>query len=304
MRCLLVYAFALWGLASASFAQQITQHPVIAQLTSDGVAVGGGESLTLGPPVVTPDMSADAQRQSLTRLVGSRQLDRFMRDSVVAPFELDIQTVRDANNRAKVRRLDLAFAAHASLQLIHERELLSKVFGGEDASRRMQQSGFETYGEPVDKQATPTAGAPPQGRLIPSLYRYRFPLLEKVVVSGLVAGQGLSIDGALQQSAVTPADKVDDPANPSVWQAIPRGVETDSGLEPPETFPGIACYLQATQLKFAKDVVLVECHAAYVEPYGWFDGRNLLASKLPLLMQKSVRDFRRKLKEVQAEVGD
>ncbi len=139
--------------------------------------------------------------------------------------------------------------------------------------------------------------------LVSSLYKYRFPILDRVVVSGLVRGDGLRLEGALVQSAVSPRDRLDDPENPTRWRPVPRGAKTDAELGPPEPFRGFVCYLQATQLAFEPEAVLIECHAAYLEPHGWFDGRNLLASKLPLLMQHNVREFRRKLKEVQAEAA-
>jgi hypothetical protein len=41
--------------------------------------------------------------------------------------------------------------------------------------------------------------------------------------------------------------------------------------------------------------LLIEVHMVFAEPKGWFEGRNLLRSKLPPVMQDSVRKFRRQL---------
>ncbi len=43
------------------------------------------------------------------------------------------------------------------------------------------------------------------------------------------------------------------------------------------------------------DAVLVECHLVYEEPYGWFDGVNLVKQKVPMMVQEKARTFRRKL---------
>jgi hypothetical protein len=50
-----------------------------------------------------------------------------------------------------------------------------------------------------------------------------------------------------------------------------------------------------TELVGVEDGLFVEVHVVYAEPYGWFEGRNLLRSKLPPVLQDSVRKFRRKL---------
>ena len=48
-------------------------------------------------------------------------------------------------------------------------------------------------------------------------------------------------------------------------------------------------YVKITKLHAPAGAVLVEQHIVYAEPTGWFDGANLLRSKLPLVMQVNVR---------------
>ena len=43
------------------------------------------------------------------------------------------------------------------------------------------------------------------------------------------------------------------------------------------------------------DAMLIEYHVVFEEPEAWFQGANLLSSKLPLVIQDVVRSFRRKL---------
>ncbi|TWT78573.1 hypothetical protein Pla123a_13660 [Posidoniimonas polymericola] len=279
-----------------------TEHPLVAELTTKGFEIDGAP-IKLLPPLVTPDMPADEQRAAFAGLVSERRMEKYLQDSVVASYKLDIDDIGQTAERGTVRRLDLYFVVHGSLQVIHEKELLSSLMGGEKTASAAAESGFETYAKPLDESAERPDTLPPAGELTSGMFRYRFPILEKVVVSGLASSAGMHVDGGVVQSAVSPRELLDDPANPTEWRPIPRGAKTDAELGPPEPFKGFYCYLHATQLGFVDNAVLVECHAAYIEPYGWFRGRNLLASKLPLLMQQNVRDFRRKLKEVEEKAN-
>ena len=44
-----------------------------------------------------------------------------------------------------------------------------------------------------------------------------------------------------------------------------------------------------------KGALFVEGHVVFAEPVKWFDGANLLRSKLPPVIQGQVRSFRREL---------
>ena len=66
---------------------------------------------------------------------------------------------------------------------------------------------------------------------------------------------------------------------------------------PARTYAGAAWYCKATKLKQPKGAVLIEYHIVFDEPEGWFNGANLLRSKLPLLAQDGVRKFRRRFAE-------
>lgn len=273
-------------------------HPVIEKITGPGVLTVDGKTVPLTAPLVTPDMPAERQKAAFTKLVGAQRYKRYMMDSISAPFEISVDTLRKAADGDNVRGVDLYFIAHGNLDIIHEKDLLNKIMGDKPPQ---QDNEFETYAKPVDESKPEDQSLPPKGELREGVYKYRFPILEKVVVSGLVRNVSLLVDNALMQSIVSPRELLSDPDNPTQWRPIPRRAKTDAELGDPEPFQGFVCYVQATQLGFEDDVVLIEMHAAYLEPKGWFGGRNMLASKLPLVMQQAVRDFRRKLKEAQAE---
>ncbi len=63
----------------------------------------------------------------------------------------------------------------------------------------------------------------------------------------------------------------------------------------PQPYSGAGFYAKVTRLKEPEGALFVEYHQVFQEPKAWFGGANLLRSKLPLLAQDSVRDFRRKV---------
>lgn len=276
--------FAL-GLPAAPL-EEASIHPVAARLITAGFDVSATERVQLPPPLVRPGMSARQQQVAIERLVGKTRMRQFFRDSQVARHELKVPTLRRLADGSTVRGFDLAFIVYGDLSAISERQSNQPNAWPTDGS-------FATRFEPLDARPSPAEAI--EWSQQPRLYRYRFPLLDKVIISGLVRGQAVITDDQVVQTMFTPADYLNDKQNPSVWQAIPRGAKSDSELAPPQPFVGMASYMQATGLKFRPGALLVETHAIYVEPQGWFDGRNLLASKLPLVMQEGVRQFRREL---------
>jgi hypothetical protein len=71
----------------------------------------------------------------------------------------------------------------------------------------------------------------------------------------------------------------------------------DTSAGPAEAYSGAGGYLKATQLAQLSGAILVEYHSIYSEPHDWFNGANLLQSKLPILLQSRVRELRREVKK-------
>ena len=60
--------------------------------------------------------------------------------------------------------------------------------------------------------------------------------------------------------------------------------------------------MKLTRLADPDGAVFVEYHGVYNEPSGWFPGEeNLLRSKLPLVVQQEVKQFRVKLSNASKE---
>lgn len=295
IRALLSFLLLL-GIAFPVLAKDVTTpHPAVAKLITEGFSVAPDERSKLLPPLVNETMSAKEQKASLTKLVGKTRLSQFMRKSPLARLELDIKTLGETDGGAAIRGFDLYFVAYGNLDAVSETN-----FAGEEEHQKEDQP-FETYFEPLDGRPDSDTIDLVEWAKKPRLYRYRFALLDKVVVSGLLEGQAHIGKGVAIQSMMSPENKLNDADHPSQWRPIPQGVDNDAGLGSPQPFRGLAGYLHATELKFQKGAVLVEVHSVYVEPEGWFDGKNLLASKLPLTMKDNVANFRRKIAKKQRE---
>ena len=63
----------------------------------------------------------------------------------------------------------------------------------------------------------------------------------------------------------------------------------------PVPYDGFGGYAKATQLESPEGAILIESHFVFCEPTGWFNGANLLGSKLPITIQNEVRSFRGRL---------
>ncbi len=305
---LLLSVAALLLIAPCSHADDpVSPHPGVHQLATEGFEAADGVQVTVAAPAVDVTMDAEAQRAALEDVFGETRMKLFMKDTVTAPFDLDIGTADADLPDSIVRTLDLHFVAYGKLAVVRDKNLMQSVVGGERGNAEdAEEDGFEKYGEGLTEAECEARGFDLQlkGDRRRHLTRFRFPLIDKVMIAGLVEGDGRDFNAMLVESSLSPKALLEDNDFPTVWQEMPRGAETDADLGDPQPWRGLAGYLQATELKFEPGALLIECHGVFVEPEDWFGGRNLLASKLPIVVQDNVRNFRRKLAKASAEVEE
>lgn len=275
--------------SSGRGAEPASSHPVVATLVEEGIKLDEGVVVKLTEPVIKPGMSGDEQRAALERLMGRAKLGRLLQNSLNARQEFRVSDGQRIAGEGIVRRLDQYFVVYGDFELFKDEELLDGFMAEEKKQEEAKEEPFEQYLESLEADGE----KPAEGQ--PYVYRYRYPLLDKVVISGLVRGQSYSDDHFQIESAFSPAELLKDPKNPTVWQAIPPQARGDEDLGPAKPFRGMAGYMQVSDLEFIKGAVLVEVHGVLIEPTGWFGGRNLLASKLVLVADQNIRDLRRKV---------
>ena len=88
---------------------------------------------------------------------------------------------------------------------------------------------------------------------------------------------------------------------PNQWRPILRDAAANISLGQPQPYSGAGAYVKITRLAEPAEAIFVEGHIVFEEPYGWFEGVNLIKQKIPVMVQEKVRTFRRKLALATAE---
>ena len=205
-----------------------------------------------------------------------------------------VRTVKsDEGEGPSIRTIDLWFVAHGDWKVLTSKDFLETAIKGkeEGPSRVVLKSGILTDKEMAARKLTGLTQDGHEERFVYSTFR----LFERVEISAtrfavLTAGK----DSILAAARVDPRF-LKDADYPNQWRPLLRDERAEIKLGAAKPFDHAGGYAKITRLKEPADGVLVECHIAYEEPYGWFDGVNLVKQKVPVMVQEKVRTFRRKL---------
>jgi hypothetical protein len=264
-------------------------NPVYRQLRRQGVGITEKQRQPLPAPVLPDALDARAQRGVLKKLLADDvDLDEFLRESVSAPHLLNIPDQKKGDQAAPARTLDLYFVAHGDLKTLADKDFLGRLFGGERkegkgktlTAEELKQRGI-TIGEEAGKHES---------------YGYlTVNILDRVQVRA-VGHSYWSRDG----DSIVFAAELDerfarDPEFPNQWRSLEKADEGQLKEGPPNPYHGAGYYVKITRLKEPAGALFVEAHVVFTEPVKWFDGANLLRSKLPPAATRMERDFRREL---------
>ena len=83
-----------------------------------------------------------------------------------------------------------------------------------------------------------------------------------------------------------------------------RDAQAEIKPGPAHPFTRAGGYAKITRLAEPATAAFIEFHLIYEEPYGWFDGINLVKQKIPAMVQEKVRTFRRKLAVASEKKGE
>jgi hypothetical protein len=246
-------------------------------LLNPGLAVGSGQRAKLPPPTMPDGLSAAEQKVIIAELTRDRcSYEDFTRRSAVAPQRLRIRDVTPSSSEAPARGVDVWFVAH------------DDKFVGWLASA-VQGAGL---GRPLTKEHLEKRGLRSTDGT-PEIFRhFEFDFLGKVHLRATVRVVWSTTDESVLVAAEVDPRFLGDPEFPNQWQPIVgKGGARKFGQANP--WSGAGFYMKITKLAEPAGAVLVEQHVIFVEPTGWFDGANLLRSKLPVVVQTSVRTLRR-----------
>jgi hypothetical protein len=274
---------------SAEPAKHETFNPLYKSLLDPGLAVGADAKAKFPAPTMPDGLDAAAQTGVIKKLIGDDYTyDNFTRNAVPAPHILKLRDVNPSDPKAPARGVDLWFVAYGDLKALEDDKFLDRVAnsgGGTGKAKSLTEADLTkrkiTVGDTKREQF---------GHL-------EFDFLEKVHLK--VTGR---VVWTRTDDSVVVAAEVDprfngDPEFPNQWQSIVKEGGA-SKLGPAQPWSGAGFYLKITKLAAPAGALFVEQHVIFAEPTGWFDGANLLRSKLPLVMQNNVRTMRTELRKV------
>jgi hypothetical protein len=251
------------------------------------------EPMRLPMPLLDPSMSADAQREAIDEL---DDFEKMSQKKVTAHHELKMEKFDEGVTGGVFRSADYYFIAYGKLQQLSDRKWMGTLFAEDGKSSKT--TSLEPDREPIADDAK-------KGRSIDWLEANVFDKvwLSVVLESRFERTDAMLIGGARVVEA-GPEGKVKSTWSPYAQQKSGQSnAGSDSGSNAGsdaaagggEQYVGLAGYTFAMPLAGVEGALWIESHLLYYEPEGWFGGRNLLQTKLPLLVQNRIRAARQEL---------
>jgi hypothetical protein len=270
---------------------------VFTELIEKGVVMSDGEAYKLPKPAMADDLDAVAQKAVIEKLAKLKNLtfDDLIDDRSSAPTVLAIRTLKDSEDESSIiRSIDLYFLVHGKWDVLNSKEFLDTLSKSKDGSNKnevVSKSGFLTE-EEIKKRKLKLESTPE--REMKFVYT-TFSLFDQVELSATRL-----VVATRTKTSITGASKLDERFNddadyPNHWRSILRDAGADITYGKPKSYAGGGAYAKVTKLAEPADTIFVECHLVYEEPYGWFEGGEMLNSKLPIVVKSKVRNFRSKL---------
>jgi hypothetical protein len=278
----------LLSLSAVAPAQPATGHeavnPLYKSLLDPGLVVGPDARVKLPAPLMPDGLDAAAQKAIITKLIAEDyDYDTFTRKSQVAPLVLRINDLKAANAREPVRGLDTYFVAYVDLKAFDDETFLDRSLN--------VGKGEGGKGKAITKDDLARRGITVVDEKREGYGQIEFDFLEKVRLK--LTGHAMSSKTAGSVVAAADVDPrfTNDKEFPNQWQSLSKESGT-LAAGPPQPYGGAGMYIKITKLAEPAGAVFVEQHVVFVEPQGWFNGANLLRSKLPPVTTVNVRRMR------------
>lgn len=258
-------------------------NPLFKSLLDPGLVVGPNVRVKLPAPLMPDGLPVDKQKAVIAKLIdGDYDYDTFIRRSVVAPQILKIHDLKPSDPKAPARGLDTYFVAYVDLKKFDDEQFLE---------RSLNTGKGEGKGKTITKEDLAKRGITVTDEKREGFGQIEFDFLEKVRLR--LTGHVMSSKTAESVLAAAEVDPrfTTDKQFPNVWQSISKAGGTQQ-VGPPQPYGGAGMYIKITKLAEPAGAVFVEQHIVFTEPHGWFNGANLLRSKLPPVVQVNVRRMR------------
>ena len=264
-------------------------------LTTEGIKLSDGTVIKLPESSLSDDDCCNV-REVLEEVAERVPYEAFIRDSRTARFRVRVKSIKDASGTRTGQTVDVWFIAYGTLKAVEDSGLLEElvklhqdtVESDEDPNRPLTNEELTVRGIP----------AAADGQLVERFGYFSGTLIDKVRLSGVTHSILTRGKKSTLSAMVLDERFAGDPDFPNQWRSLKRNEAGEIVIGTPQPYSGLGGYAKATELETPQGALLVEIHVAFDEPHGWFNGPNLLGSKLPLVIQTDVRAFRKKLKNI------
>lgn len=277
---------ALAAVAPGQPANHESDNPLYKSLLDPGLVVGPNLRVKLPPPMMPDGLGAEKQKAVINELIGTdHTFEDFTRKSQVSPHILRIREAQPSDPKSPSRGLDTYFVAYVDLKSFDDEKFLERSLNigkGEGGKSK-----------PITRDDLIKRGIDPK-KLDEKKEGYahiEFDFLEKVRLKVTGRGMATKTPESIVAGAEVDSRFRDDKEFPNQWHSLSKA----SGkleVSPAQLYGGSGMYVKLTKLAEPAGAVFVEQHIVYAEPTGWFDGANLLRSKLPPVVTFSVRRMR------------
>lgn len=278
------------GIATIAVARPVTAEEAIPDLTGRGVEVAAGAWAELPRAVVRFDTSQSPA--DLRALAGSADWERFAADSPTAPVTVVIEPFA-ADGTRLAHKVHAAFTLHAPLERLQADETLRKSLGADEDAKG-------ATARPLTAEEVREAGIPadPTGR--ERLVYLEIPLLNRVTIRGVVRTVTTEHPDGLEMAWQFDPRLLDHERWRATWT---RREENELGARvegEPQPYRGCGGIIAVRKVAAdgGLDLLVVESRLVLGEPEAWFQGSNLLRSKIPLSAQEYARSLRRRLASI------
>jgi hypothetical protein len=289
---LLTLGLLAFELSAVSSVRAQAANPELDALLNKGVEFPGGQFRKLRPPTLTDGLNADAQQKAIGNVLAMKKgrpitYVEFTVKNLNTPNVLLIDQDPQYDGNAPGHSINLWFVVFGDLKTVADPKFMKNEFKPDKTSRTDTLSAADLKQRQIVPRIIPGGNewfVHGTFKLLPAGVRLQVQATERVVET-------------VTKDSATMAAQIDrrfdnDAQYPNEWRPAPNGVVGG----PPILYFSSGAYAKVTKLVQPAGALLVEYHFVYDEPDGWFNGVNLLRSKLPQSTPNDVRDFRRDVK--------
>ncbi len=277
-----VFPFVMLMQVDAGETLHLAQNPVYKELRETGIAVTAKNLMPLPKPYLADGLDHKAQRKLIEKLGGRRYPWALLtRNSTVAPQIIQLSEQKLPGSDTKARIAHVYFIAYGDMEEIAKSGTLTQPNDdGDKEWKTLTEKVLAAKNLVLDEKGRESYGSISNN------------LIDRVRLTGVLRTYWSQSEESLIASAYLDPKFNGDADFPNRWQAMDRGKKP---VGEPAAYQGAGGYTKITKLAEPEGALFVESHLVFAEPHAWFDGANLLGSKLPAVIQHEVRNTRQEI---------